>query len=118
MFWLGVVGLLLNLLVWILGGAKFVSNLKEAVRDEIAGLRKEIAEQREMDLRMYGESLAALRQKISEVEIWGRDNFARRDSVENALAQIQARQQAMDEKMTDQFNRLHDKIVAGITGRS
>lgn len=59
--------------------------------------------------REFGETGAALRQKINEVELWNRDNFVRRDTFSAVTAswhgEVRTRFEKIDEKI--------DRVVAG-----
>jgi Sec-independent protein translocase protein TatA len=120
-FWLLAAGLVLNLLVLAITGT---SKLNKAARDisaEIIAQRKEIDERidrlrleidsrREVDLRAWGETMLAIRSKIGEMELWNRDNFARRDSVHALAGRLETRIEALDEKMSEAFEKLSSKI--------
>src|SRR4051812_47148143 len=53
---------------------------RETVRIEIEAHRREVDDNLRAARREFGETGAALRQKISEVELWSRDHFVKKDT--------------------------------------
>jgi septal ring factor EnvC (AmiA/AmiB activator) len=89
--WLWFAGLLLQSVAFGVLGTWWVSTLIAAIRDEIAHERKEVdqsiadvenelRDRQERSERLIGETVAAVRQKIHEVEVFIRDTYVRRDS--------------------------------------
>jgi hypothetical protein len=80
----------LNFVGTIVGVTWKLTRVEIALRDAITAERREIDGHMERQSREFGETAAALRQKIHEVEVWSRDTFVRSDgfqSVKNELSQ-------------------------------
>jgi hypothetical protein len=68
---------------WIVGS-------KMATRKEVADLDKRLVAALDKGMHDYGESLAAIRQKIEQVELWVRDNFIPKDDIRESLSRLNA----------------------------
>ncbi len=73
---------------------------------EIHDLRNEI----DSHGREVGETTAAIRQKITEVELYVRDTYVRRDSWHQAMVQIQERWSAGERIAEERAQRLETKV--------
>ena len=89
--------------------AKF-GGLEGRIAQRINEHRDEMEERRERDLRNIGEALTGLRAKITEVELFNRDTFARRDGVFQVVARVEGQLSAIDRTMNDHFKALADKL--------
>lgn len=58
----------------------------------------------------FGETAAAIRQKLHDVETWNRDNFVRKESFELVIGRIEKSL----EKLGDRFEEKLDKLVERI----
>jgi hypothetical protein len=108
--WIVVAGLALNLIVYLIAGTRQIARERHEIEARIEQARKEVNERREMDLRILSETMQAIRTKMSEMELWNRDNFARRDSVHTLTGRLETRLEALDEKISEAFERLNAKI--------
>lgn len=104
--WVAVCGLLLNLLVTVIGGVWKLSRMEIALRDAIDRSNKEIDERIERQVRYFGEVVAAVRQKIADVELYARDTFVRKDEIKSDLKQLG---ESIDARLT----RIEDKLDKG-----
>jgi hypothetical protein len=68
---------------WIVGS-------KMATRREVADLDKRLVGSLDKGMHDYGESLAAIRQKIEQVELWVRDSFIPRDDIRESFSRLNA----------------------------
>lgn len=66
-----------------------VSQAVADLRKAIIQSRDEIEAKMDAQQREFGETAAALRTKIHEVEMWSRDTFVRKDSFEGGLSRIE-----------------------------
>jgi hypothetical protein len=78
---------------------------------------KKVDDLRERILRDTGESLAALRQKAVDMEIWNRDNFVRKAEFQNAVDSFTRSIDSLRSDMNSQYARLSDKIDQLIQGK-
>lgn len=78
-------GLLVNLLVTVVGGVWKLSRMELTLREAINNASRDTDEQIERHVRYFGETVAAVRQKIVDVEIFARDTFVRKDEIQSQL---------------------------------
>lgn len=74
-------GLLINFLVTVIGGVWKLSRMELALREAINEASQDTDEKIERHVRYFGETVAAVRQKITDVEIFARDTFIRKDEL-------------------------------------
>lgn len=98
----------IGILIWAAAVAK--GKMEAAFRRELNEQRKEIDRERDLDLRTFGESLTAIRNKMGEMELWNRDNFARRDSVHMLGGRLETQMVVLDEKLEEQIGDVYNKI--------
>jgi hypothetical protein len=105
-----VAALLLNVTIAIVGATWGLSKIKEAVRDLMEMHRREVDQQLSSMGRNFGETASAIREKVREVEIWGRDNYVRRDDFLVATGEIKAGIALLGERLENRFERMESKI--------
>jgi hypothetical protein len=119
--WLGVAGFVLNVIVLAIAGTWALSRHGRAIENaifksrqetdgEIDKLRMELRTEHDDFLRRFGDSLAAIRQKVNEVELWARDEFVRRDDFYRILDGINKSIAALGDKIDARTDRLESKI--------
>jgi phytoene dehydrogenase-like protein len=84
----------------------------ETTRELIDGHEQKAAEANDRLRRDIGESLQALRQRIADVEIWGRDNYVRREDFHGSLAQIKDQIAEVGDFLKEWLLRLERKLDA------
>lgn len=118
---MGVLGFVLNVIVLAIGGTWALSRQAQTIQESISTsrretdsefqkLRDEIHLEHDDFLRRFGDSLAAIRQKVSEVELWARDEFVRRDDFYRILDGINKSITALGEKIDARVDRLESKL--------
>lgn len=108
--YIALAGLTLNILVAVVGLTWFVSKIRETVRDEIATHREKFDGELHSLRLNTGEIAAALRQKITEVELFNRDTFMRRDSFYEAMKGYGADIRDQFGKVEQRLERMESKI--------
>ena len=88
-----------------------------AIRKEMARLAVDVAKHMEENdqrfdalRREFGETASALRTKITEVELFSRDNFVRRDSLKEILSQYQDSLSQMIDDLKDWMARIEARM--------
>ena len=119
--WLGVAGFVLNVVVLLVGGTWALSRHARSIENaifksraetdgEIDKLRMELRTEHDDFLRRFGDSLAAIRQKLTDVELWARDEFVRRDDFYRILDGINKSITALGDKIDARIDKLEGKI--------
>ena len=70
--------------------ATWIVGRNMSTRREVGDLGKKFDRDLEKGMRDYGESLAAIRQKIEQVELWVRDRFIPKDDVRESISRLNA----------------------------
>lgn len=65
---------------------------------------------REQDMRHVGEALNGLRMQFKDMEIWSRDNFARRQNVHDMHAQLTVQIEDTKKSIDNKFDKLDNKL--------
>lgn len=88
-----------------------VSRIEKSMRDdfqrEITRLEQEARERGDTYRNEFGETCAAIRQKIHDVEVFSRDHFVSKDSFESVVGRIER----SFEKMTERLEGKLEKAV-------
>lgn len=103
-------GLALNVVVAIVGLTWGLAKIRDTVRDEIDAHR--IAFDTDIDglRREFGETAQAIRQKVSDVEIWGRDNYVKKDSFGVVTDRISREVKDFADRIDTRLERMESKI--------
>lgn len=106
--WIMLAALVASIAVNLIGGTWILSASKQEILDKIR-------EDRDIDVRAFGETIAALKQKINDVELESYKAFVRRDSFQEMIRQMtdatNARFDKVDVKLDRLFERHGDKPV-------
>lgn len=81
-------------------------NENDSLREAIGEVRRDMDTLIDKRSREYGEGLAALRQHITDVAFFGRDNFVRKEDFKDAIQQMKEGQERIEEKIDDVRDRL------------
>jgi len=107
---IAAISLLLNVIVAAVGLTWGIAKIRETVRDEIEE-HKVIVEGKIESLRSNtGEMGAALRSKITEVELFMRDTFVRRDSFNTFASAIADNIKIQFDKVDRRLERMESKL--------
>lgn len=85
-----IAGFVLQFIVILAACIWKIAQLKTDLLAAIAITGKEIDERIDRQKRDFGESVAAIRQKVHDVETWARDTFVRHDSFYKLTDEIRA----------------------------
>lgn len=107
---IAVAAFVVNILVLVIGGTWRLSRMEVALRDEISKSRAEVEERQDRLSRECGESVAAVREKVREVELFCRDTFVRRDGFYKVRDELAADIKTLGEKIEARLERMEAKI--------
>lgn len=97
-------------LTWGLG------KVRDAVRDEIDKNRDRFDADIDNLGHSFGETAAALREKIREVELFGRDTYMRRDSFYKTMDMLSADMKAQFSRLDQRLERMENKLDSKHSG--
>jgi hypothetical protein len=107
---LTALGFVLNVIVLMVGGVWKLSRVENAIKEDISNHQQYTDSEFAKVRREFGETAAAIRQKLHEIELWSRDHFVLREAFQAALGQVTEAIQTMDEKIETRLMRMETKI--------
>lgn len=106
--------LLLNVGLHIYGGswnlATKLAEMERSLRTSIGAAKDEVEERQDTATRQFGETIAALRQKLNEVELDMARNYMRRDSFYPARQEMSDQIKELGRTLNARLDRLETKI--------
>lgn len=108
-----VLSLLLNVGIAIVGATWGIARLKAAVGEEIAKHRADFDGKLEGVERNAGETAAALRNKVHELELWVRDTFVRRDSFLTVIQEVKGGIAELGKQLDKRLDRIESRLYGG-----
>jgi hypothetical protein len=107
---LAAVSLVLNFIVAAVGLTWGIAKVRDTVRDEIEAHRVTIDNKIDSLRSHTGEMGSALRAKITEVELYTRDTFIRRDTFNNFVSNITESFKVAFDKIDRRLERMETKM--------
>jgi hypothetical protein len=109
-----VLTLVLNVCLTLYNGgwnlSSKLADMEKRLSIAIAAVKTDLEERLDKAAREHGEALAALRQKIHEVEMWTRDTFVRRDSFLAVVNEVKAGFSELGKRIEARLERMEEKI--------
>lgn len=107
MFLLGVLSSIVGA-TWTLGKSR--EKLVEKIDATRLELDRRIDAESDVVAQRVGETFTALRQKITDMELWNRDNFVSKNTFTFVMGDIKDWQRRFEEKIDRRFDKLEDKL--------
>jgi hypothetical protein len=92
------------------GGLWKLTRVEKALSDKIEESKEDVERKQEEHSRNFGETIAAIRQKVADVELYGANNYVRRDSFYKVQETISQDIKSLGAQMEARFVRLEAKI--------
>lgn len=108
--WIELASFVLLLILNSGAGIWKLSRVEIALHDAIAEGRKETDDRIDRQGRDVGETIAAIREKVREVELFIRDTYMRRDSFYQVQTSMEASMKALGEQIDKRLERMEAKI--------
>jgi hypothetical protein len=102
----------LNFIGTLVAGIWKLSRLEVSLNAAIDASGKEIDERIERQSREFGEVASALRAKITDVELYVRDTYVRRDSFTQFAEQLTKQVDGFNMRVEQRLERMEQKIDA------
>ena len=87
-----------------------IADMEARLRNDIIEAKTELETRQDTSTRENGEGLAAIRQKVHEVEMWIRDTFVRRDSFLQVIAEVKTGFNDLGTRLEKRLDRMEEKI--------
>ncbi len=94
----------------IVAGIWRIARLEASIRDEISNHRLESERRVDQAIRSVGETFTALRQKITEVELYVRDTFVQKESFRVVINQIMTDMKGIGDRIEARLLRMENKL--------
>jgi hypothetical protein len=117
MIGLGAAGFLVNMLVLAAVVTWKLSRVEKSIRDDFALERKSIDVELDNMGRAAGESVAAVREKIVQVELFCRDTFLRRETFFEVNRKNDLLISEMMQEIRKRLERIEDHLIAVVANR-
>lgn len=108
--WVAVAGLALNMVIAIVGVTWGIAKIRDTVRTEIDAHRDRFNVDIDDLRKNFGETAAALRQKVSDVELYAANQYVRREGFYEVQKQLAGDIKAMGEQIAARLERMENKI--------
>lgn len=92
---------------------KKIDNMIAEQSKASAQVQKEANEGIKIAIREFGETATAIRQKITEVELFMRDNYIKRDSFYHGISELANNVKNLGDSLDGRLIRMENKIDAG-----
>lgn len=96
--------LIVNLLAAVIGGTWVLGRTSADLSEKIDASRLESE-------RNFGETVQAIRQKISDMELWNRDHFVNKQTFDGVMADTRETLRRMEDKIDRAFDRFDRKLT-------
>lgn len=99
--------------VLLIGGGIAYARQETKTQNMITLAQKEIDDKIDATIRAFGETATAIRQKITEVELFMRDNYIKRDSFYGGLNALADNLKILSNTLDGRLIRMENKIDEG-----
>lgn len=108
--YVAVAAFALNFIATIVIGTWKLGQLQMALSDKITASRSEVEERQDDHVRAFGETVAAIRQKVSDVELSMANNFIRREGFYQVQQQLTSDIKSLGDKLETRLLRMETKL--------
>lgn len=109
-----ICGLFLNVGVQIYSGgwnlAGKLADMEKRLSQSIVEAKEEIESRQESSTKHFGETIAALRQKINDVELYGANHYLRREDMQSVKQELGTDLRDLGKELKAWLARLEQKI--------
>lgn len=93
---------------WILGKSR--NKLTEKIDEARLELERKINDETDVAVHDFGETVAAIRQKMTDMELWNRDTFVTKSTFNVIMQQIRSDTERLEDKIDSRFDRIEAKL--------
>lgn len=98
----------------IVAGVWKLTTVRDELKDAITGNRLELEKKMDDEMeeirRQFGETITALREKLTQIELYIRDNYVSKNSFNTVLDRILVEMKSISEKVESRFLRMETEI--------
>lgn len=89
--------------------AKVDTDIKK-IREELTSLEVRFDSRVGESLHDFGEAMAAIRQKVTDVELWSRDHLVSKHTFTSVIADLKSSWERFQDKLDGRLDRLDEKL--------
>ncbi len=105
-----IITLALQTLGLIIAGVKKLSAIEEDIRSQISSIKFDNYNQMTEAVRNIGETFTAMRQKITEVELYVRDNYVAKDTLHQIILGLGSDIRELGGRIEKRMERIEEKL--------
>lgn len=110
--WIAAATFAVNAAVVLVGGGIAFARQESRMQAMVAKAQRETEDKIDVTIRQFGETATAIRQKITEVELFMRDNYIKRDSFYHGVNELATNVKSLGESLDGRLIRMENKIDA------
>ena len=99
--------LVLSFVVSVVSGTWIIGN---KINEATQALDRKITGEIDVTTQRFGETVAAARQKMTDMELWNRDTFVSKGTFNLVISQIRESWQRFEDNIGKRLDRIEDKI--------
>ena len=107
---IGIATLVLQTVVMVVVGTRKLSSIEARLEKDINEIKFDNYTQMSAAVRSVGDTFTAMRQKITEVELYVRDNYVAKDALRDALIQVGSDMRSLGDRIDFRMERIETKI--------
>ncbi len=115
---IGIATLVLQTVVMVVAGTRKLSQIEARLEKDINEIKFDNYTQMTAAVRNVADTFTALRQKITEVEMYVRDSYVAKDSLRDALFQVSVDMRGLGDRIESRMQRIETKIDRNGHGQS
>ena len=105
-----VVSLVTSLIVGTWTLAKGQGRGDKKLAETKLDLERKIDAETDNTVHDFGETVAAIRQKMTDMELWNRDTFVTKSTFDVVMQQLRSDAERLEDKIDNRFDRLEAKL--------
>lgn len=103
-------GLIVTIIINIVLLTWSIANIRLDLTTKIAAAKDEMENQINASIKMYGETITAIRQKINDVELYGSKEYVRREGFYKVQETLTKDIKTLGDKLDAGLQRVNDKL--------
>jgi hypothetical protein len=101
--------------VWTLGRTRNatderIAEKEKTVAGDLTALERRLEESINVSTDRFGETVAAIRAKITETELWNRDNFVSKQTFQVVIGDIKRSWERFEDQLKERFDKIDEKL--------
>lgn len=101
--------------VWSLGRSSKSADVKIAQRakvvtEELNGMERRLHADIDNSTRQFGETVSAIRTKVTEIELWNRDNFVSKGTFKAVTDEMKRSWERFEDNLNDKLEAIDKKL--------